>query len=67
MKKTEQDKQNKTSDQLQQVQPEEGTDTTMEQISDTYKEGTIEDTDRRCFVETAALEKPRFFMAKIKN
>ncbi|ATV01420.1 DUF4025 domain-containing protein [Bacillus velezensis] len=44
--KTEQDKQNKTSDQLQQVQPEEGTDTTMEQISDTYKEGTIEDTDR---------------------
>ncbi|ABS74266.1 MULTISPECIES: DUF4025 domain-containing protein [Bacillus] len=46
MKKTEQDKQNKTSDQLQQVQPEEGTDTTMEQISDTYKEGTIEDTDR---------------------
>ncbi|MCP1533419.1 DUF4025 domain-containing protein [Bacillus velezensis] len=46
MKKTEQDKQNKTSDQLQQVQTEEGTDTTMEQISDTYKEGTIEDTDR---------------------
>ncbi|MBT2575298.1 DUF4025 domain-containing protein [Bacillus sp. ISL-51] len=46
MKKSEYGSKNETTDQTEQVHPAEGTDVTLEQISDTYKEGTIEDTDR---------------------
>lgn len=46
MKKSEHRSKNETADQTEQVHPAEGTDVTLEQISDTYKEGTIEDTVR---------------------
>ncbi|MED1226607.1 DUF4025 domain-containing protein [Bacillus nakamurai] len=46
MKKSEYGSKNETTDQTEQVRPAEGTDVTLEQISDTYKEGTIEDKDR---------------------